>query len=796
MLPIERVFEEIREHLKATLNGDVSNPQTWLGDAPTDKLITPLTVKAPHKENRPAHAQETVQREGAREPHDDVSVRSSRLSQLSQSTASSVMIDRPIHQGGTSATSVLPEVTDPFLPSAPKLPSPQKTVIPEKPAVDASNIQAPVILTPPPSLPQSQHQRLPPIPQSSEKPLSDEISAAQLGQADGPEFKKSEISEEPTTKGEMPTKPVAKQDEKQKSPEKPPSIWQLQEPLHTQKRRGSDVVLPTHYFTVLPVEDDMELDSLGRLGIVNLEPRMRRVLPLFRRYQDGRGRQISRSIVTEVVIFNDLMCQVLHIEPSTDPEDGWWRGTRWPDLLLSKVGRTKTELILGIVAEEVQLIRLVIRNEVRLSSTIDDGKISANVSHQNGLDGLQRIISRGRFSGVFHTSRILVWDPIISKLVSNRQRLNSLVESHQKMVSELSAKNLGLEFDCTPQLELFKALELHLNREDKALSVGLRVPKNWIYGKFATEIQEIATLRYRPGWRMDFDVLEWWLIESHRLDSGLPGSIRGIPDVFDYGRSFSASIERIDGSKRLMDLHISRIREFDVLSFGDFIRDTEPSREATLKIALCLSAGMIFLSPTPWYSPNSTGIWEKAFIIYGGRSGPKEIMFIPSPKPKPIIPELGGSEKAITSVTRTILGELGLALIEIALRRRLSGDEKEKQIDSGELSRSGLVALEMGVEYQDIVNTCFTCKYENDSGVVQIDESSATFRKNANEGIVVPLRKLWRESEGESRSPPDEGSLAGPSRKPKLAGRTKGPDIEAVIPEAAIAITVEKSVKV
>ena len=267
---------------------------------------------------------------------------------------------------------------------------------------------------------------------------------------------------------------------------------------------------------------------------------------------------------------------------------------------------------------------------------------------------------------------------------------------------------------------------------------------------------------------------------------------RGEPyDVFTRNELYIANVERIDGTTQLMAFSpIPTPESPKLLSFEDVISTQEQSRTEKLMMAIALSVGAIFLSPTPWYCLDSIRLQQKVYFF-----GRDRVMFVTGPSPLERFMQGDINRPKASSV----LFELGTALIEIGLHRqilrevrdstRLNDDEEgiwniprkrpnedarlneERWLE--DIAKSGLVAMEMGVEYQNIVNTCFARKYETESGVVQIDESSAMFRINANEGIVVPLRKLWQESERKSRSQPDERTPAGPSREPKLAGRAE-----------------------
>jgi hypothetical protein len=86
-------------------------------------------------------------------------------------------------------------------------------------------------------------------------------------------------------------------------------------------------------------------------------------------------------------------------------------------------------------------------------------------------------------------------------------------------------------------------------------------------------------------------------------------------DIFLRSASFSSLINRIDDMRQRVNLMPLPSSDWPrAFPFGKFIMVLKMGMEIKLKIALCLSAGMIFLSPTPWDNPDSTELWEKGFF--------------------------------------------------------------------------------------------------------------------------------------------------------------------------------------
>jgi hypothetical protein len=178
--------------------------------------------------------------------------------------------------------------------------------------------------------------------------------------------------------GEMSSKPDAKQDENQKSPEKLPSNKISRKPTFHDldpeiTRIGRRAKRNNTFLSELSLADGLDdSDSLGRHDRIALDVgEIEDLLNLLQSREGPRATQITRDILTEVVLFSDLMNQVLGLSSTEQRGFAWWSGSPvgLRELLTSNVGRAKTILILQILAEEVRLIRVVLKHEVKTRSS-------------------------------------------------------------------------------------------------------------------------------------------------------------------------------------------------------------------------------------------------------------------------------------------------------------------------------------------------------------------------------------------------------------------------------------------
>ena len=412
MLPIELVFADIQEYLKATRNVEISNPQTWLGGAAVNDNVEgpskigalrndnqPLgiqeptqiesaqeepnvpaveglsKIEAPRKDNSPLDAQEPIQSEDPpKQPDVSVENLGHSTSQSSISRTPSVLEDQPSKPHRRVSTSSTP----PPLWSASKEPPPQENESQE----EAKGASLPDRESLPTLLQRVPISGLPRISKTSAIHVNDAVGATEQNSTSDLRATMPEVPQEgtediklgslyghPVHKGEMSSKLDAKQDENKISPEKLPTNKKLPEP-HDLEPEDSGVARRHDTFSSAASADDSDdRDSLHRHYALTLNwTEIDDLLTLSQLRQGARAAQISRDILTEVVIFDDLMRHILGL-PSTDQRIFAWFSGSGP-LLMSKVGPAKTELIFQILAEEVRLIRVVLKHEVRPTSSL------------------------------------------------------------------------------------------------------------------------------------------------------------------------------------------------------------------------------------------------------------------------------------------------------------------------------------------------------------------------------------------------------------------------------------------
>lgn len=340
---------------------------------------------------------------------------------------------------------------------------------------------------------------------------------------------------------------------------------------------------------------------------------------------------------------------------------------------------------------------------------------------------------------------------------NNNSSHNQLM--HRPAPDKLPAKKIGMVYDCTKQLELYKALKLH-HGFPPGVSVGLAVPKFWVHGghdnisdapvfvllQAPEKVENSEYLKFdeRSETAKRFRSLQWWAMEP-KPDEEVVKNKKNHEASYVFNvfspKIFTSSIYGLDGIvQHVVFKPLLEEQSQELATFKDIIKSDRLSipRRTILKMALGLSVGMIFLSPTPWHEDDLDNLWNKVLFLLGKNRSLEELVFVPSPH--------SWDKGRIHSGDLTLF-KLGHALIVLALKEELEGEEYPETLDSFRLLRSGLVALKMGVEYQDIVKICLSQKYENSSGVKNIDESSTSFREHANEAIIVPLRVLWFNAE-------------------------------------------------
>ncbi|MCJ1265927.1 hypothetical protein MMC22_005809 [Lobaria immixta] len=163
---------------------------------------------------------------------------------------------------------------------------------------------------------------------------------------------------------------------------------------------------------------------------------------------------------------------------------------------------------------------------------------------------------------------------------------------------------------------------------------------------------------------------------------------------------------------------------------------------------LNLSYLILSLSSTPWVEEDWT--WEN-ILVTRNRGDPDEEpeVFIVHKfhSADGIFEQAGlwvGSEPQILNEPLT---RLGIALTELAFRKRLEGSDDEFIFKTAmQLSDSGQIAVREGRIYGDVVKACLTYSYPSGSEIKIISRGRPDFQDAVMEAILSPLHALWSSS--------------------------------------------------
>ena len=178
------------------------------------------------------------------------------------------------------------------------------------------------------------------------------------------------------------------------------------------------------------------------------------------------------------------------------------------------------------------------------------------------------------------------------------------------------------------------------------------------------------------------------------------------------------------------------------------------SRKERMGLALGMSCAILQFYASPWIGASWT--WRdfcidkhndsQLFVTRKFYSCRNRTSTSTNGKPSPL--------KFSDIIEEPILTKLGLALIELAIGKRLAELRMEDQpptLDSDlldlstakELVRSGQILREEGRGYEEVVKACLFHKFSCNSQFSNIDSSQPTFQTAVEQSIIEPLHKIW-----------------------------------------------------
>ena len=370
MLPIEQVFEDIHEHLESIWKSEVSIPQTWLGGPmlnitpenhpPVQDLDNGLLVhKNGERQSKPLQDEGSVSARSDEKPTDLAAAQAEiRLVPQPSPPGQSSTADHQSDHAGPVFTKQISVQESPSpqegQPSQAKLPDPPLPTYVRAPSRFRNPDLPPVLLGPVRSRIVARDN----IPIGPTAKLVQEPQAAKDSTASKKDGKQSGIKEE-----------QRKEERKEGSMKSEPG----------KEERPKEERLVRHEASpILSLDDNLRRTLLPRFsyildppGVINAT--MPRVSHLLQAGHDIRANKTAQDIVLEIVVFNDLMSQLLNPVASIDitaskdeTQDGWWSDPKWLQNLTINASPTKTELILDILSDEIKMIRHVVKTEVSL----------------------------------------------------------------------------------------------------------------------------------------------------------------------------------------------------------------------------------------------------------------------------------------------------------------------------------------------------------------------------------------------------------------------------------------------
>lgn len=178
------------------------------------------------------------------------------------------------------------------------------------------------------------------------------------------------------------------------------------------------------------------------------------------------------------------------------------------------------------------------------------------------------------------------------------------------------------------------------------------------------------------------------------------------------------------------------------------------SRKERMDLALRISYAILQFYASPWIEASWT--WRDFCIDKQNDSQLFVTRKFYSYRSRDSTPTIGkpSTLKFSDFVEEPILTKLGLALIELALGKRLVELRLEDQsptLDSDlldfstakQIVKSGKILREEGRGYEEVVKACLFHQFSCNSELNKIDSSQPTFQNAVEQSIIEPLHKIW-----------------------------------------------------
>lgn len=178
------------------------------------------------------------------------------------------------------------------------------------------------------------------------------------------------------------------------------------------------------------------------------------------------------------------------------------------------------------------------------------------------------------------------------------------------------------------------------------------------------------------------------------------------------------------------------------------------SRKERMDLALRMSYAVLQFYASPWIEASWT--WRDFCIDKQNDSQLFVTRKFYSCRSRDSTPTDGKSStlKFSDFVEEPILTKLGLALIELAIGKRLAElrlEDQPQTLDSDlldfstakKLVTSGQILREEGRGYEEVVKACLFHQFSCNSQLTKIDSSQPTFQNAVERSIIEPLHKFW-----------------------------------------------------
>lgn len=178
------------------------------------------------------------------------------------------------------------------------------------------------------------------------------------------------------------------------------------------------------------------------------------------------------------------------------------------------------------------------------------------------------------------------------------------------------------------------------------------------------------------------------------------------------------------------------------------------SRKERMDLALRLSYAVLQFYATPWIEASWT--WRDFYIdkqndsqLFVTRKFYSCLGREPTPK------DCKSSSLTLLDIAEEpILIKLGIALIELAIGKRLAELRQEDQLrnldpeildfsTAKKVVASGQIMREEGRGYEEVVKACLSCQFSSNSQLISINSSQPTFYNAVEQSIIEPLHKIY-----------------------------------------------------